>query len=71
MAYRYGDKVIIRDGSSLDGTVGIAYNVKEGRVLVLLDREVFWEVSEQWLEPFAGSSPATSGAPRNVSFSSD
>lgn len=49
--FRYGDKVIIRDGSMLDGSVGIVYRVNDNEVQVLLDREVFWIVSENRLEP--------------------
>jgi len=41
---RYGNTVMIRDGSPLEGAVGIAYDVKPERILVLLDREVFWAV---------------------------
>lgn len=48
--FRYGDKVIIRDGSMLDGSVGIVYRVNDNEVQVLLDREVFWIVSETRLE---------------------
>lgn len=48
--FRYGDKVIIRDGSMLDGAAGIVYRVNAGEVQVLLDREVFWIVSETRLE---------------------
>ena len=48
--FRYGDKVIIRDGSMLDGSVGIVYRVNDNEVQVLLDREVFWIVSEPRLE---------------------
>ena len=50
MVIRYGNKVRICDGSPLDGCVGIAYDVKLERVLVLLDREVFWPVSPGQLE---------------------
>ena len=47
---RYGNQVRICDGSPLDGCVGIAYDVKPERVLVLLDREVFWAVMPDQLE---------------------
>lgn len=47
---RYGAKVIIRDGSMLDGTVGIVYQVRDGQIVVLLDREVLWVVPEHRLE---------------------
>lgn len=46
---RYGAKVKIRDGSKLDGCEGIVFRVKAGEVQVLLDREVFWLVTEQQL----------------------
>jgi hypothetical protein len=46
---RYGAKVIIRDGSKLDGCEGIVFRTKDGEVQVLLDREVFWLVTEQQL----------------------
>lgn len=49
--FRYGEKVIIRDGSGLDGMAGLVYSVKDGLVQVLLDREVFWMVMENCLEP--------------------
>lgn len=48
---RYGAKVIIRDGSKLDGCEGIVFRSKDGEVQVLLDREVFWLVAEQQLVP--------------------
>lgn len=47
--FRYGDKVTIRDGSRLDGAVGTVYQVKDGLVLVLVDREVFWPVNADCL----------------------
>jgi hypothetical protein len=46
---RYGAKVLIRDGSKLDGCEGIVFRSKDGEVQVLLDREVFWLVTEQQL----------------------
>lgn len=46
----YGEKVVIRDGSKLDGSEGIVFRAKDGEVQVLLDREVFWLVAEQQLE---------------------
>ncbi len=57
---RYGNRVRICDGSSLDGAVGIVYDAKPERVLVLLDREVFWPVSPEQLEVV----PAVEGAAR-------
>lgn len=47
---RYGDKVVIRDGSLLDGAVGIVYKIRDGEVQILIDREVFWLVAEDQLE---------------------
>ena len=41
---KYGDKVIIHDGSRVDGCTGIVYHVNEETILVLLDKEVFWPV---------------------------
>lgn len=49
-ALRYGDKVMICDGSRLDGCEGVVFRTKGGEVQVLLDREVFWLVTEQQLE---------------------
>ena len=55
----FGDKVIIRDGSRLDGCVGIVYKlVDEETVHVLLEREVIWPVTIDKLELV--SSPAES-----------
>ena len=71
MAFKYGAKVIIRDGSLLDGTPGVVYSVKDGRVLVLIDREVFWEVSEQWLDPVVVAPAAAAGAPGGFAFGGD
>jgi hypothetical protein len=48
--FRYGEKVVIRDGSKLDGSCGIVYSVKDGQVMVLVDREVLWPVAETHLE---------------------
>lgn len=47
---KFGDKVIIRDGSKLDGCVGIVYRLEEERAVVLLDREVLWPVTFDCLE---------------------
>ena len=54
--FRYGEKVTIRDDTALAGCQGLVYSVKDGQVLVLLDREVFWEVSERQLERPGGAS---------------
>ena len=42
--YKFGDKVVIRDGSVLEGVAGIVYQIKEDKVSVLLDKEVIWYV---------------------------
>ena len=47
---KFGDKVIIRDGSRLDGTAGIVYRVDPDRISVLLDREVIWDVDPADIE---------------------
>ena len=47
---KFGDKVKIRDGSSLDGSSGIVYRLEEGEAVVLLDKEVLWPVAEADLE---------------------
>ena len=47
---KFGDKVIIRDGSLLDGSNGIIYRIEEGKAVVLLDKEVLWPVGEVDLE---------------------
>jgi hypothetical protein len=62
---RFGNTVMIHDGSALEGAVGIAYDVKPERVLVLLDREVLWPVDPQLLEVIAGGATgsASQGAP--------
>lgn len=40
--FRYGERVVIRDGSKLDCSLEIVYRVKDGQVMVLIDREVNW-----------------------------
>ncbi len=47
---KFGDKVIIRDGSLLDGCNGLVYRLEEGKAVVLLDKEVLWPVAEADLE---------------------
>jgi hypothetical protein len=47
---KFGDKVTIRDGSFLDGSSGIIYQLEEGQAVVLLDKEVLWPVAEVDLE---------------------
>lgn len=57
---KYGDKVIIHDGSRLDGCRGIVYKVvDEDVVQILLDREVIWPVRIDDLELV--SNPAVPG----------
>lgn len=48
--FRYGQKVVIRDGSGLDGAEGIVFRVNPEGIQVLLDREVFWIVAAHQLE---------------------
>lgn len=47
---KFGDKVIIRDGSMLEGCAGIIYRLEEGKAVVLLDKEVLWPVALDKLE---------------------
>lgn len=48
--FKFGDKVVIRDGSRLDGVVGIVYRVETEQISVLLDKEVIWPVKPDLLE---------------------
>ena len=41
---KFGDKVVIQDGSRVDGCVGVVYCLGEEMIDVLLDREVIWPV---------------------------
>lgn len=50
---KFGDKVIIRDGSLLEGSVGIVYRLEEGKAVVLLDKEALWPVDQAKLELLA------------------
>lgn len=47
---KFGDRVTIRDGSSLDGCIGIVYRLDEGKAVILLDKEVLWPVDSDKLE---------------------
>ncbi len=47
---KFGDKVIIKDGSKVDGCVGIVYHLEEEKAVVLLDKEVLWPVEQYSLE---------------------
>ena len=47
---KFGDKVIIRDKSALNGVEGVVYHIGDGQVTVLLDREVLWPVDQGELE---------------------
>lgn len=47
---KYGDKAIIRDGSKVDGCIGVVYQLEEDKAVVLLDREVFWPVESAFIE---------------------
>ena len=42
--FKFGDKVIIRDGSPLDGVEGVAYRIQKDHISVLLEKEVVWHV---------------------------
>ena len=44
---KFGDKVVIQDGSKVDGCVGIVYRLNEETVQVLLDKEVIWPVKKE------------------------
>jgi len=48
---KFGDKVIIRDGSSVDGCAGVVYRLEGEVAVVLLDKEVFWPVKQTFLVP--------------------
>lgn len=50
MMLKFGDKVIIRDKSALEGVEGVVYRIGDGQVTVLLDREVLWPVDQSDLE---------------------
>ena len=50
MMLKFGDKVIIRDKSALEGVEGVVYRIADGQVTVLLDREVLWPVDQCDLE---------------------
>lgn len=47
---KFGDKVIIKDGSQVEGCVGIIYRLEDDKVVVLLDKEVLWPVNKNMLE---------------------
>lgn len=47
---KFGDKVIIRDKSALEGFEGVVYRVADRQITVLLDREVLWPVDQCDLE---------------------
>jgi len=50
MMLKFGDKVIIRDSSGLDGVEGVVYRIADEKVFVLLDKEVIWPVDPCDLE---------------------
>lgn len=50
MMLKFGDKVIIRDKSALEGVEGVVYRIADGQITVLLDREVLWPVDQCDLE---------------------
>lgn len=41
---KYGDKIIVRDGSRVDGCVGVVSRLEDEKVHLLLDKEVPWTV---------------------------
>lgn len=58
MRLKFGDKVIIKDRSALDGVEGVVYRVDGGKISVLLDKEVIWPVGHSDLEKIsAAASP--------------
>lgn len=59
--YKFGEKVIIRDGSLLDGAEGIVYRIEAERISVLLDKEVFWHVASEHLDYLLPPAPDHSG----------
>jgi len=52
---KFGDKVIIRDGSALDGVEGVVYRIADRTISVLLDREVIWPVDPDRVEKIGAS----------------
>lgn len=48
---KFGDKVVIRDGSKVDGCVGVVYRLDEESACILLEKEVIWPVKKESLEP--------------------
>lgn len=48
---KFGDKVIVRDGSKVDGCCGIIYRLEDEQAMVLLDREVLWPALKSNLVP--------------------
>ena len=55
MMLKFGDKVIIRDKSALEGVEGVVYRIADGQITVLLDREVLWPVDQCDLEKVGNS----------------
>ncbi len=47
---KFGDKVTVKDGSLVDGCVGIVYRLEDEKAVVLLDKEVLWTVEQLSLE---------------------
>jgi hypothetical protein len=48
--FKYGDKVKIMDGSSLNECEGVVYQIKDDKVYVLIDKEVMWPVTADALD---------------------
>jgi cation transport regulator ChaC len=60
---KFGDKVLIRDGSALDGVEGVVYRIADEKISVLLDREVIWPVDPDSLERISAPPSAKFPAP--------
>ena len=50
MRLKFGDKVIVKDRSALDGVQGVVYRIDGEKISVLLDKEVIWPVDHSDLE---------------------
>jgi len=55
MRLKFGDKVIIKDRSALDGVEGIVYRIDGEKISVLLDREAIWPVDHCDLEKISAA----------------
>lgn len=43
---KFGDRVVIKDGSKVDGSIGVVYRMGDDTVYVLLEKEVLWPVKK-------------------------